>query len=142
MVLDFLSASLSSLSSYSIYAPLALRLVVGFLYAFHGYPEVFGHKPSGGEKFMTSLGIPAPAFFALATGIFELAGGLALMAGLFTRVFAALLFVHMAAVVFLSIFRLKKPYSIGYELDMLLLASLFAVATIGGGSLSVDALLA
>lgn len=139
MPLDFLSASLSP---YITYAPLALRLVVGFLYAFHGYPEVFGAKPSGGAKFMESIGIPSPAFFALATGIFELVGGVALALGLLTRLFAVLFFVHMSALVFLSIFRLKKPYSIGYELDVLILASLFAVATIGGGSLSVDALLA
>ncbi len=135
MVLEFLPP-------YAIYAPLALRLVVGFLYAFHGYPEVFPKaSPSGGEKMLVSIGVPFPLFFARIIGLLELAGGLALMAGFLTRVFAVLLFAHMTAVVFLSIFRLKKPYSIGYELDMLLLASLFALATIGGGSLSVDALL-
>ena len=135
MVLDFLSG-------YSAYAPILLRAVVGFLYAFHGYPEVFRRSsPTGGEKLLASMGVPAPSFFALVIGLLELAGGLALMAGFLTRVFALLLFIQMAVVVFMSIFRLRKPYSIGYELDMLILAALFSIATVGAGIWSFDVML-
>lgn len=77
----------------SFLAPLATRLVIGlaFVHAGLGKWQHFGRT----VDYFASLGLPFPALNAGLVAAMELAGGAALIAGLFTRFFASGLAVTM-----------------------------------------------
>lgn len=64
-------------------ALLLLRLALGVIFAFHGYPKLFTHTQETMQGFM-HMGFPA--FFAYIAGVIEFFGGCLLIVGLFTRV--------------------------------------------------------
>ena len=68
------------------YAALLLRLTLGGLFLAHAALKLFVFTPAGTAQFFASLGLPA--FFAYATMAAEVLGGLALIAGVQTRVVA------------------------------------------------------
>ena len=85
------------------------------------------------------MGVPAADVVAPAIAVLELAGGLALILGILTRIVAALLVLDMLGALFL----VHAPAGIfaangGYELVLLLAAAAFALALTGAGRLSVD----
>ncbi|MDH5622798.1 MAG: DoxX family protein [Gammaproteobacteria bacterium] len=65
------------------YATTLLRLSLGTLALAHGLLKVFVFTPAGTVGFFASLGLPA--FLAYATIGIEVVGGIALIAGVFTR---------------------------------------------------------
>jgi putative oxidoreductase len=69
---------------------LALRVVVGAAFMFHGWPKI--------QKPMAWMGpeAPVPAVLQAAAAVAEFVGGAALVVGLFTRFFALLLTITMA----------------------------------------------
>jgi putative oxidoreductase len=69
--------------------PLVTRLVVGQAFMLSGWGKL--HNLDGVTKFFTDLGIPMPGANALFIANLEFIGGIALVLGLGTRVFAALL---------------------------------------------------
>jgi putative oxidoreductase len=71
---------------------LILRVAFGLGFAgFHGYGKLFGGKMDGFiETVGGKVGLPFPAFFAWSAALVELAGGLLIALGLFTRPAAAL----------------------------------------------------
>src|SRR6478735_10419669 len=88
---------------------------------------------------LRKMGVPAADVMAPAIAVLELAGGIALILGILTRVVAALLVVDMLGALFL----VHAPAGIfaangGYELVLLLAAASFALALTGAGRLSVD----
>ncbi len=70
-------------------APLLTRLVIGVGFHFTGHGKLSNLERTTG--FFSDLGIPFPGANALFVSLLEFVGGLFLVAGLFTRVFAALL---------------------------------------------------
>ena len=118
-----------------------LRLVLGIIFVYHGYLKLFapgGFKGTVG--FFTAIGIPAPLYFALIVSVLEFAGGVLLLAGLFSRIVSVLLIVEML-VAFFKV-HLKQgffisPTAYGYEFVLLILASLIVVFINGPGRLSV-----
>ena len=114
-----------------------LRIGAGFLFLEHGLQKLFGLF--GG--FGGTPGATAPLFSQMGlAGVLEVAGGLLLIAGLFTRPVALVLVVEMLAAY--AIAHLPKggwPIENGGELS-LLYALVFAFLAIhGAGPLSVDA---
>lgn len=87
------------------YAVLVLRVTLGVLALAHGLLKIVVFTPAGTVGFFDSLGLPLPTLLAYATITIEVAGGLALIAGVFTRYVAVLMipilvgavFVHMSA---------------------------------------------
>jgi putative oxidoreductase len=65
------------------YASASLRVSLGIMALAHGLLKVLVFTPAGTVGFFASLGLPA--FLAYATIGIEIAGGLALIAGVFTR---------------------------------------------------------
>jgi putative oxidoreductase len=135
------------------WAPLPLRLVMGFAFMFHGWPKVFtgaGHQGFVGNLHM--LGVPAPEVSAWLLGVLEVLGGLALLAGAFITVFGLLLVVHQLGALFKV--HLAAGFSFvhvtgmsptgpvfglpGYEVNLLFIAGLLALILGGAGALSVD----
>jgi len=133
------------------WAPLPLRLVVGYGFMAHGYAKL----SRGAETFavvLHTLGVPSPHLLAWATTLVELLGGLAIMLGAFVP-YAS---VPMAAVLLTALVSVHLPYGflsvklvevsasgtkfgpVGYEVILLYLAALAALAVGGPGPLSVD----
>ena len=62
--------------SLARWAPLPLRLIVGYGFMAHGYSKIVKH-PDAFAGILHALGVPAPHFMAWATIVIELLGGLA-----------------------------------------------------------------
>ena len=117
----------------------ALRLILGFLFAAHGWQKFNEWTIAGTQASFSKMGVPAADVVAPAIAVLELAGGLALILGILTRIVAALLVLDMLGALFL----VHAPAGIfaangGYELVLLLAAAAFALALTGAGRLSVD----
>jgi putative oxidoreductase len=125
---------------------LIVRLIVGLAFAAHGAQKLFGwfggYGPKGTGGWFDSIGIKPGVLAAVAVGIVEFFGGILFAAGLFTVVVAMLL----AATMVVAIVKVhaKNGFwntSNGYEFNLVLIAIFIAVALIGAGSYSLDALL-
>jgi putative oxidoreductase len=133
------------------WAPIPLRLIVGYGFIAHGIaklergPEVF-------VEILHALGTPAPQFMAWLTIFVELFGGLAVLLGAFVPWVSA----PMVVVLLVAIFTVHLPFGFtsiklmavtadgpkfgppGYETDLLYLACLAALLLAGSGPLAVD----
>ena len=148
--------ALDSSSRFPIarWAPLPLRLIVGFGFMQHGFSKL----SRGSDAFVAilhALGVPAPHFMAWCTILIELLGGFAVMLG----AFVSLVSVPMAALLLVAIFTVHLPYGfssiklmavtsagaqfgpVGYECNLLYLACLAALALGGSGPLGIDAVI-
>jgi putative oxidoreductase len=115
---------------------LALRLVIGASFLFHGYPKL--SDPARWLKAFPGFGFPS--YFAYISGILEVFGGGLLILGLFTRGAALLLAIEMGLVLGRTTLPEVGIYAFGkYELPLLLGAAALALATTGAGMISLDA---
>lgn len=81
------------------YAVLALRVLTGALFLFHGLVKVFVFTPAGTAGFFESIGLPGA--LAYLTILAEVGGGIALILGLWTApVSLALALVLAGAAIF------------------------------------------
>jgi putative oxidoreductase len=136
------------------WAPLPLRLIVGYGFMEHGFAKL----ARGSDAFATilhAIGVPAPHFMAWSTILIEVLGGLAVLLG----AFIALASIPMAAVLLVAVFTVHLPYGFssikllavtaagaqfgppGYETDLLYLACLAALVIGGSGPLAIDGLI-
>ena len=132
------------LGSYAHLAPLMLRLGIGLTFFFAGLGKVLGgtDRVAG---FFGSLGVPLPGVMGPFISYLELLGGLALILGVFTRVFS-LLFVGDMLVALLLVgipaFGGADSIPAGWSelrTELLLLLGSLALALLGPGLLSLDA---
>jgi putative oxidoreductase len=136
-----------------VWAPIPLRLIVGFGFIEHGYAKL----TNGPDRFIAilhGLGVPAPELMAWLTILVELAGGLAVLAGAFVKLAA----VPMSAVLLVAMFTVHLQYGFasiklqavtaagpqfgkpGFEVTLLYLACLAALVLGGSGPFSIDGL--
>jgi putative oxidoreductase len=136
------------------YAPIPLRLMVGYGFLAHGYAKIV-RGPEHFINILHSIGVPAPELMGWTTILIELVGGLAVLVGAFVPV----AIVPMAAVLLVAIFTVHLPYGFssiklqeftaagaqfgppGYELDLLYLACLTTLALGGSGPFALDSIL-
>lgn len=134
------------LSNFQNIAPLLLRLGVGLTFFFAGLGKVVGGT-AGVAGFFGSLGIPLPMIMGPFISYLELLGGIALIVGLFTRVFGILFVCNMLvaiALVKLGAFTGAASLPEGWNeirIEVMLLVASAALAILGPGRLSVDAAL-
>ena len=119
-----------------------LRVVVGIVFLVHGSQKLFVYGFGGVAGFLGQLGIPLPAVSAVALTAVEFLGGLALLAGLFTRWAAAALAVSMLVAVLAAHLRAGFFLPNGYEFALSLLGASIALALAGPGAAAVDSVLA
>lgn len=119
-----------------------LRIALGLVFVMHGWQKLAGFGHVGVTGFLTQLGVPFPAVSAALLMAVELGGGLALLAGAFTRV-AALLIAGAMAVATVTV-HLPNGFFLpnGYEFALTLLLANLAVTMTGAGAYSVDAWIA
>jgi len=114
---------------------LLLRLSLGTIFMFHGYPKL--KDPAHWFRIFTGYGVPG--YFVYVSGLLELFGGLLLILGLFTRGIGLLLAMEMGIVLVHTGFLGTTLHSFaGYELPFLAGAAVLAVATTGAGAISID----
>ena len=118
---------------------LLARIALGLVFVMHGWQKLFVFGHAGVTGFMTSLGIPFPAVSAVLVTAVELAGGLALLAGAFTRVAAFLIAGNMAVAIVTA--HLANGFFLpsGYEFALTLMLVSGALMLTGAGAYSVDA---
>jgi len=149
----FLSRGLAFLArpSVAVWAPIPLRLIVGYGFMAHGYAKL-SRGPEIFAAILHTIGVPAPHLMAWLTILTELIGGLAVLLG----AFVPLVSLPMAAVLFVAMLTVHLPYGFssikllsvtsgraqfgppGYELDLLYIACLAALVFGGSGPLAVD----
>jgi putative oxidoreductase len=136
------------------WAPIPLRLIVGYGFMVHGYSKIV-RGPESFAAILAAIGVPAPELMSWATILVELVGGLAVLVG----AFVPLVSLPMAAVLLVATFTVHLPNGFssikllavtasgpqfgqpGYETDLLYLACLAALVLGGSGPLAIDDLL-
>ena len=123
-------------------APLLTRLVIGSAYHFTGAGKL--HNLDRTTQFFSSLGIPFPHFNAIFIASLEFVGGLCLVFGLATRIFAALLSCSMIVALITSDgqeWLQKFPADITDVTSFTYLLFLIWLVLYGPGPVSIDKLL-
>lgn len=119
-------------------ALLVLRVALGAIFIAHGGQKLFWFGIAGTTEAFVGMGVFLPEITAPAVAIAEFFGGLALVAGLFTRLAAgsiavvmlgAMVMVHLPAGFFLPN---------GIEFVLMNFAAAVALALLGAGAYSVD----
>lgn len=122
---------------------LILRLGLGITLLAHGYPKFFDGGPGAFARYLTRIHFPAPLLSAWFMAVVEFVGGLAIVAGFQTTYVG-----YLAAFERLLIaWRLKMAVGVkfiaargvGWEFDFLLLCMAVAVALLGAGAVTLEA---
>jgi putative oxidoreductase len=128
-----------------------LRVVIGFGFMAHGLTKL-ARGPAGFGRLLEQIGVPAPLFTAWAGTLMEIVGGAAILIG------ALVAYVSVPLIVMMSVamFAVHARYGFsaintigltpagpkfgppGYEVNLLYIAGLIALALGGAGALSVD----
>jgi putative oxidoreductase len=136
---------------FSRWAPIPLRLIVGYGFMAHGFAKL-AKGPDAFASILHALGVPAPHLMAWAAILTEVLGGLAIILG----AFVTLVSLPMAAVLLVAMFTVHLPYGFssiklmavtpagaqfgppGYEVDLLYVACLATLVLGGPGPLAID----
>ena len=137
------------------WAPLPLRLIIGFGFMAHGWAKLV-RGPEGFARLLEQIGAPLPQVTAWVSTLIEVLGGLAILAGAFVAVVSVPLIVMMLVAMFTV--HLRYGFSAittigltadgpqfgppGIEVNLLYIAGLFALILGGAGPFSIDRLLA
>ena len=116
-----------------------LRIVVGFLFAAHGWQKFNEWTIGGTQAAFGDMGIPLAEATAPIVATLELFGGAALILGILSRPVAVLLTINMlGAIALVHITEGIFVETNGFELVLLLGAAATAIALAGPGKLSLD----
>lgn len=120
------------------YGILALRVTTGALFLFHGLVKLFVFTPAGTAGYFESIGLPGALGYL--TMLVEIAGGLALILGIKTRIVsAALVPVLLGAAWFghgSAGFNWSNPNG-GWEYPVMWAVVQAALAALGDGALAL-----
>jgi putative oxidoreductase len=122
---------------------LVVRAVIGGLFVGHGTQKLFGwfggHGPEATGQFFENVGMRPGRRNAIAAGTAEAVGGALLVAGLFTPLAGAALSSVMITAI-RHVHRGKGPWVTegGYEYNLVMLATIFALTEAGPGPVSLD----
>jgi putative oxidoreductase len=127
--------------------------MLGYGFLYHGFPKLF--TVEGRAQFvdlLTGIGVPAPGVTAWLLACLEVFGGVALILGMLTTTFSMLLILHM--VVAMVTVHWRQGFNFmqieamtpegprfglpGFEVNLLYIAGLLALAIGGPGHLSID----
>lgn len=131
-------------------ALIAVRIVLAWVFVYHGSRRLFGWFDGPGihdsaQYFANTAGLRPGTLFAVAGGVIEFGGGIAIAIGLLSRLAGAAIFVDMmmaiVTVTWANGINATGPKS-GYELNLALGALALVIAFFGAGRFSIDALVA
>jgi len=145
---------LSSRFPIARWAPIPLRLIVGYGFLEHGIAKL-SKGPDAFIAIVQAMGVPEPHLMAWLTILTELLGGAAVIVG----AFVAIASLPMAAVLLVAMFKVHLPYGFssikliaitasgakfgppGYEVNLLYLACLAALVLGGSGPFALRRLI-
>jgi putative oxidoreductase len=138
-------------ASLTRWAPIPLRLIVGYGFMQHGFAKL-SRGPDAFAVILHAIGVPAPHLMAWLTILIEILGGLAVLLG----ALIPLTSLPMLAVLLVAMFTVHLPYGFsaikltsviagraqfgppGYECDLLYIACLAALVIGGRGPMAID----
>lgn len=109
-----------------------IRAALGVIFIVHG----LGKFNPGFAGFLTNIGIPTEMQILLALA--ELVPGILLIIGILTRISASILSMVMLGAIFHVKHAANLTGQMGYELDLILLASCLAMIVAGPGRVSIS----
>jgi len=126
-------------------APVALiaRVLLALMFILAGISKLTGLE--GTSAYIASAGLPLPAVLALATGLLELIGGIALAVGFHARIaaLALALFTLLATVLFHKFWAAPADQAFVQQLmfmkNLAVAGGLLFVFSLGAGPASIDA---
>jgi putative oxidoreductase len=140
-----------TLESARRWAVLPLRVVVGYGFLAHGVAKL-ARGPESFGRLLHLIGVPLPTITAWVVTLAEVLGGLAILIGVGVAIAAVPLIISMLV----ALFTLHLRYGFssvntvgltasgpvfgppGYEINLLYIAALLALALTGPGALSLD----
>jgi putative oxidoreductase len=141
-------------STFRQWAPLPLRLVIGYGFMAHGLAKL-SRGPAGFAKVLEHIGAPLPGVTAWVSTFVEILGGAAILTGAFVAIVSVPLILMMLVAMFTI--HLRYGFSAintigvtadgpqfgppGYEVNLLYIAGMLALILAGAGPLSIDGLL-
>jgi putative oxidoreductase len=142
-------------SPWRKWAPLPLRLIIGYGFMAHGWAKL-SRGPEGFARLLEQIHAPLPELTAWVSTLIEVLGGLAILAGALVAVVSIPLIVMMLVAMFTV--HLRYGFSAintigltsdgpqfgppGYEVNLLYISGLLALILQGAGPFSIDGLLA
>ena len=132
-----------ALPAHPSMALLILRLALGAVLIAHGAQKLFVFGFAGTSASFAQMGVPFAEIAGPLVGMVELAGGVAVVLGVATRLASVLVAVDMLVALLL----VHLPFGIfvaeqGFELVLVLGASAIVLALSGAGRYSIDAAIA
>jgi putative oxidoreductase len=127
----------TSLNKLQPLALLFLRIALGIIFLYHGYPKL-AHPTAAMHGAFVEHGLPS--YFVQVAGMIETFGGGLLILGLFTRVAGLLLAIEMGV----AIWKVHSRSYLAvheYEFPLALATACFAIAAVGAGLISIDGVL-
>ena len=149
--LAFSTANTMLRSKLMAWAPVPMRLIIGYGFMAHGFAKL-GRGPDHFAGILQALGMPLPKLLSWITIVVEIGGGLAIALGAFVTAVS----IPMIAILLVAIFTVHLPNGFssiklqavtqtgaqfgqpGYECDLLYLAGLLVLMLGGSGPLAVD----
>lgn len=120
-------------------ALLLARVAIGAILLAHGWQKFTEYTLDGTAAAFTDMGVPVPAAAATFAAVVEVVGGLGLILGLLTPLFAAVNIVNLlGALVIVHAGNGMFVENGGYELVLALIAGLVLVLVLGAGRFSAD----
>ena len=133
--------ALSPFAGLAAIGPLAVRLIVGFIMAVHGWQKLM-MGPANFGAFLGQLGVPLPTLMGYVVTLVELGGGILLIIGLLSRLAALLLTINLTVAILtvkLQVGLIAPPEAgAGAELDLALIAGFLVILFAGPGPISLD----
>ncbi|MFB6212529.1 MAG: DoxX family protein [Candidatus Magasanikbacteria bacterium] len=122
---------------FSEWGLLFLRIVVGAIMVVHGKPKIENMEKTKSD--FSDMGFRPAFFWGWLVAMLEFIGGIALILGFLTQLFALLFFIQFLVI----LFTVKKEANFrgGYEFPLLILVSSLVLLTSGGGLYTLDKIL-
>ena len=118
---------------------LIMRLMIGSFFIVHGYSKFVDTKDIA--KWLEKYGYKPPMLWVSLIIISELVGGIGVVLGLGTRLFALMMSVVMLQGIHHRRHIKELKFVDGWEINYVTLASTIALILLGSGSISLDSLL-
>ena len=124
----------TALTAYSDIGLLAVRVVLGAVFLFHGWPKV-------SKSAALAQGMKWSSWQVLLLGVWESVGALSVLLGVYPQIGAIMLGIVMLGALYHKIVMWKVPFtsmnSTGWEFDLALLAMSVSITLLGGGAIAL-----
>ena len=119
-------------------ALLVLRVALGAVFIYHGYPKLFTHTRQLTYALAHEAGLPG--YFGYIAGVIEFAGGAMLLAGFFTTCAGLALTIEQAVILWKVDRFFAHPLAVDrYQLAIVCMAGALVLTAMGAGPISLDA---